>query len=212
MIPSGYSRNVISGTLPGGEIFQTGFWCDEAPSDLAATQTQADALATDWNNKSADTGHPASFLATGSTIDKITVYSYLDTSGKATYVAESALTNPTITGAQTLPDQVALVSTLTTGVSGRRNRGRMYWPVNKASLSGGQISGTTALQLATWVANFLTSVNGDLGDQHVVVLSQVGGTSHAVTGVTVDTKFDIQRRRADKIQPSSFQSVAVTHP
>lgn len=210
MIPLGYSRNVISGSLPNGEIWATGFWCDEAPSDQAATQTQANDFATDLNARWGITGAPNNHWAAGTTADKITVYSYLDTTGRATHVAEAALT-ATSSNTQSCPNQVSICTTLLTGVAGRRNRGRMFWPANApAALTNGELSSAWVDNLATWLAGTITSLNGDLGGQHVVVLSQVAGTSHSVNAVSVDSRLDIQRRRADRERPAHTKVLAVT--
>jgi hypothetical protein len=210
MIPSGYSRNVFQGTLAGGEIFQTSFWCNEAPSDQAATQAQADAIASKWNADKGVSGNPLGMISSGSSYDSITTYSYLDNTGKATFVGHTVLATSTGVTAQNLPDQCCLVATLLTGNAGRRNRGRMYFPLQVATLTSGQVSSTLTSGFATWLSSFFTHVNSTLGTQHIVVLSQIGGTSHTVNAVQVDSKIDIQRRRADKVIPITKSLVAVT--
>ena len=210
MIPSGYSRNVISGKLPGGEIWQSSFWCDEAPSDQAATQSQADAFASDISSALTTAGTPIDHMCAGSTIDTLTTYSYLDATGHATHVAVSNITGGAAALTQTLPDQCCLVVTLLTGVAGRRHRGRLYIPYLADTLSGGQVSSSKITDIAAWWSSLITALNGDLGGQHVVVLSQAGGSSVSVNAVQVDSKIDIQRRRADKVQPASKAVHVVT--
>lgn len=209
-IPSGYSRNVISGKLPGGEIWQCSLWANEAPSDLAATQAQATAFAGKIQTDAANAGSPVSLLASGGTMDLLTTYSYLDSSGKATFVANAPITTSAPAGTQTLPDQVTLCVTLLTGLAGRRHRGRVFVPYQTGALTAGQISNTIATNVATWWSTLITHLNSTLGTQHIVVLSQVAGTSNTVNAVQVDTKLDIQRRRADKVVPTSKALVAVT--
>lgn len=210
MIPSGYSRNVISGALPNGEMWATSFWCDEAPSDQAATQTQANKIAADLNARWSVTGSPTNFASSGTTFSTLTTYSYLDTTGKAKYVAEAALTG-TSSNTQSCPNQVSIVTTLLTGNAGRRNRGRMYWPCNAPpGMTNGELPSAWVDNLAAWLSGTITAVNGDLGGQHVCVLSQVGGTSHSVNAVKVDSRFDIQRRRADREHPAYQKTVTVT--
>jgi hypothetical protein len=195
-IPSGYSRTVISGHMPNGEIFQTGFWCDEAPSTQAATQTQAADFAEDltgsWGNAHTISG----MLSTDTGIDLVTAYSYLDGSGKATYVGESTVSLAGTVSAPTMPNQCAVAMTLQTGMAGRRHRGRMYWPVNAGALNNGELSNTAVSNAALWLSALITAWNARLGDQHVVVLSQVAGTSAPVTAVRVNSTIDTQRRRA----------------
>jgi hypothetical protein len=97
-----------------------------------------------------------------------------------------------------MPNQVAIVVTLQTGFSGRRNRGRYYLPCTRlATLNLGQIPSTTVTAVALNAKAFLDAVNSAVG-QPVSVLSQVAGSAKPVTGVRVDSKFDIQRRRANR--------------
>lgn len=210
MIPSGYSRNVIAGSLPGGESFQMSIWCNEAPSDEAATQSQADAFASDFSTKLADTGAPKSFLATGGAYQTVTTYSYLDTSGRATFGAEAAITGGAGAATQALPDQCALVITLLTGYSGRRNRGRIYMPLSATTVTAGQVSSTNVDNIATWWKDLLVAWNGHIGTQKCVVLSQTRGDGKEITEVVVDSKIDTQRRRADKVIPTYSKSLPLS--
>lgn len=210
MIPSGYSRNVVKGTLPGSEIFEISFWTDEAPADQGATQTQADNFAGEWSTAMANTGSPKGFLPVGGSFDELTVYSYLDNTGKASHIGQTAIAGGAGTTAQIMPDQCALVATLQTGFAGRRNRGRMYFPYLAVGLSGGQVPSSNVDNFATWLSNLITALNSHLGGQHVCVLSQVAGTSHSVSAIKVDSKVDIQRRRADKVVPTHTSTVTVT--
>src|SRR5690348_18342262 len=75
-IPLGYSRTVLSGHLGNGEIFQTGFWASEAPSDANAAATQAQAVATYLEAHWSDAGSPTCLIRSDSGYDKVTVYSY----------------------------------------------------------------------------------------------------------------------------------------
>lgn len=206
MIPLGYSRNVISGHLPGGESFQMSVWANEAPSDEAATQAQADAFASDFSTKLAGTGSPTSFLGSAGGYDKITVYSYLDNTGKATFGAESNITGGTGGTTQALPDQVALVITLLTGYSGRRNRGRIYMPMQASTITNGQISTTNVDNISAWWKGLFDAWNAHLGTQKLVVLSQIRGDGKPIVSLEVDSKLDIQRRRADKVVPAYSKS------
>jgi hypothetical protein len=211
-IPSGYSRSTFSGHLRNGEEFAWSVWCDEAPSDQAATQSQADAFANDFNVAAATTGNPNALIDSDSGYDTVTVYSYLTSSGRATHIAEASIARAGTGSSGVLPNQAALVVTLLTDNAGRRSRGRVYLPCNGLDLATGQAAGGTVTNVATWFANFLTALNGDLGDQHVVVLSQVGEVSTPITSTRVDSKIDTQRRRSKSETVLSKSSHAVTHP
>lgn len=209
-IPLGYSRHVLIGHLSGGEIFQTGFWVSEAPSDAAATTADAQAVATYLNAHWADTGSPVSLLDSASGYDSIKVYSYPNGGPDASYVGEANLTGAVGTGTQSLPDQCALVISLHTGMSGRRHKGRMYLPMTKGTVAtGGQLAGSLVNNYATWWATTFGGINSAVSPGFAVVLSQVAGSAQRVTEVAVDTRVDIQRRRADRIVPAATATAAV---
>lgn len=209
-IPSGYSRNTIAGTLPNGEIFATSFWCNEGPTTLDATQTQADTLGqlfgTEWNSGA---GSPAGLVPAACTVDSFTTYSYLDNSGKASFVGVHTLALVGVANSQSMPDQCALVTTLNTGASGRRHRGRMYWPALYGLTGNGQMGPALCDGLSQWLATYFGGVNSHLGDQRVVVLSQAAGNSRAVTAIKVDSVVDTQRRRAQSQSASHSISTAI---
>lgn len=209
-IPSGFSRNVISGKLPGGEIWQCSLWANEAPSDQNATAAQATAWAGKVSTDLAATGSPLNFMAAGATVDTLTTYSYLDSTGKATYVGTAAITGGTASGSQGLPDQCSLAVTLLTGHAGRRNRGRIFMPCHAGTITNGQLTSASVSAIATWWSNLITHLNSTIGAQHICVLSQAGASSYTVNAVQVDSKIDIQRRRADKLQPTYKSVVVVT--
>lgn len=201
-VPSGYSRNIIRGHLEGGEIFEWGFWIAEAPSNAAAANTQAAAIATAYTSSAATGTPPANFLSSTEGIDEVRVYSYVTGGTTADFVGSAPLV---VAGSSvsTMPNQVAIVVTLETGFSGRRNRGRYYLPCSRlATLTLGQIPSATVTAIALNAKTFLDAVNSAAG-QPVSVLSQVAGSAKPVTAVRVDSKFDIQRRRANR-EPASF--------
>ena len=209
MIPSGYSKTVLEGTLPGGEIWQCGIWANEAPSDEAATQAQADAFGADftttWGGSHNNIGN---FWASNTGITQLRTYSYLDDSGKATYVGVHDLSHFG-SATQSMPDQIALAITLQTGYSGRRRRGRIYWPVNAGALSSGQLSEAQCGNFCDFFATLLDAWNTHLASQSMVVLSQVAGNSHPITAIRVDSKLDTQRRRAQSMAANATATQAL---
>lgn len=210
MIPSGYSRSVFSGHLPGGEIWQTGVWANEAPSDQSATQDQADAFAADFALYWDAAGGLGSINPGSVGADRVTVYSYLDNSGHATHVAESALSKVG-SGSPIFPNQVTLCMTLLTSVAGRRARGRNYLPALKVTLdSNGEVASTQLSSLVGAWAGLINALNGELGDQRIGVLSQVGGTFQTATAVRGDSRLDIQRRRANSQTVEFTQTVGLS--
>lgn len=130
--------------------------------------------------------------------------------------ATHAMTPVVGSGSSIHPPYVALVATTLTGRAGRSFRGRMYLPVTALGVSGttGQQSGNPsgfATNLASWLSNhaawtYWTGVTGAAP----VVMTQTGATPENITAVRVDTKFDSQRGREDKLVPTATSSAAVT--
>lgn len=204
-IPLGYSRNVIRGHLIGGEIFEWGFWSAEAPSDDAAANAQAAAVATAYTSAIGTGTGPHTFLSSGEGIDQVRVYSYTTGGPSAQHVGSAALVQ-TSASVATCPNQVAVVCTLQTGFSGRRNRGRVYLPCTHTSaLVSGQLSSAQVTALAQFMQKFFQNVNAAV-TQPIVVLSQVAGSANDVVTIRVDSRLDIQRRRANRQAPAFSQS------
>jgi hypothetical protein len=100
---------------------------------------------------------------------------------------------------------------LLTAVAGRRARGRVYLPANVISVDqSGNYQPNQLGGLAIWFADFLTGLNSTETPQHVGVLSQKFGTFQSVNVVKIDSKPDIQRRRANKQTPTSVSTAIVT--
>lgn len=198
-IPLGYSRHVLSGHLPNGEKFQTGFWVSQAPSDAAAATSDAQAVAGVLNGRWATLGSPTTIMSAGAGFDTITVYSYPSGGPDASFVGQANLTGAAGTASPQLIDQMAVCCTLNTGLSGRTHRGRMFIPCNApGTLSSGQLGTSVVSNLATWMKDTFDAVNSATSPGFVVVLSQKLGTAQRVTSVTVDSRIDIQRRRSDR--------------
>lgn len=85
----------------------------------------------------------------------------------------------------------------------------MYLPADGAVLTAHQITGTQAQDVAAAVRDMLDlgSVDATHGP---IVLSQVAGTHAPVTTARVDTKPDIQRRRAESLAPASVHHADLT--
>lgn len=195
-IPAGFARIVWSGTLASGETFETGFYV----ADHSGQQSDADTLAfTEAANVATDLGTWwGAHEATSCALKTVTAYCYPDGGPAAKYVGQAAVSG--VVGTQSsniLPDQCCVCVTLNTGAAGRRNRGRMYVPLTSAILdSSAQIPQTTtdalAAAMATHLNRFASTVPG------AVVVSQVASNARSIIQLVVDSRVDIQRRRADK--------------
>lgn len=116
------------------------------------------------------------------------------------------------TTVMTFPAQVSLAVTLETGASrGYANRGRMFLPCPFVSLgANGLISTAQTQEVAESTKTFLNNVTDNvvsgLGSYSFApaVESKLGnggdGTERLVTGVSVDSRLDIQRSRAKSLR------------
>jgi hypothetical protein len=199
-ITAGHSRTTFSGTLPGGEIFGWSIWTSEAPATVAAAQTQADAYAAAFGTSlGPDVLDPVQLLNTGGSYKRATVYGYLDGTGHASVIATSPCVHPGSSSAHTLPNQCAVVVSLRTALAGRTNKGRIYLPVGNMALdSNGQLPAGDSALIVSWAKRFLDSLNTIASPGKVEIFSTKLGTGTPITTVAVDSRVDIQRRRANR--------------
>jgi hypothetical protein len=200
-------HTTISGTLPGGEVFSTGFDTLGAAGNQATLQSAAQSVA-DYLQANGDPQNDFRAIWNNVTfITKITCYSY---NGGSTSADLQAAVDLALSGNSTQrhANQIALCATLVTGLSGRRHRGRMYWPANGVTVNGAdsQAPAAAAMFLARGVAGILKAQGADI---QPVVVSRVGQSAAPIVGVRVDTRFDVIRARANQQAPTSKQLAAV---
>lgn len=209
-IPNGVTRIVLSGAMPGGEIWSSGFWLDgNPPVDDDAADILAGIIAGFLTASTFDAAF-AGANSSDTTLTEVSVYGYPLGGPNATSVGRAAVTG--VAGTATvglMPDQVCTVLTLLTGNASRRGRGRMYLPATCLNLSSShQIPSAI---MAAWTAgakDFFDRINADGAIGDVAVVSIAGSATRVVTDVRMDSRVDIQRRRADQQAPER-QSVAV---
>jgi len=204
-IPAGSQKFVISGTLGGGEVFQTAFW--STFSDISNV--------TDANLALMAAGAPFVGLMNAAKLLMNTSSSYtaLDSYAYAGGTAAAAHAHATLavvgTGASNHPNQCAHVVTLRTATAGRRGRGRMYFPANGSNHSGasGLINGAQSDGLVDALGVLFQSLSS--AGAPAVVVSQTGGTRATVTSVDADYVPDTQRRRSNKLHSIRHSHAAV---
>jgi len=120
------------------------------------------------------------------------VYTPLDGTSASTVIAHAF---NGVSGGDPLPASMAIVVTLRTALRGKSHRGRVYAGPHIESDNDG--SGNPAAALITAEAvqwtNFLTALSGS--GVTLVVASYLHSTAENVTSVSVDTRWDTQRRR-----------------
>lgn len=195
---AGTVKFIIGGTLAGGETFAWGYQC---LGDPGMSQSALDSF-----NGAASAALTNNFLTTAvkALIPTTTVYrsvkTYLYGGGTSTILQSiNNLTPVAGTGASApLPNQCALVVTLKSGIPGRSNRGRSYLPLGCAGVitGDGQLSAANAQVVATAFASMLSAMKTGIAPIPPVISSSTKSASKPITSVSVDTKFDVQRRRA----------------
>jgi hypothetical protein len=201
MQPAGLTRFILSGTSPEGEIFQTGFY--ELLTNPVTTQAEAQTVVNQMRDQFQDTDTGAAdilatILPTTAAYKEVTGYFYSGASPTAAFVAVAAVdpARGTGTGAGSLPLQTCMVVTLLTGAAGRRNRGRMYIPAYGAVIAANEFTAEIGTIL-NGIKNWWNAAQGSGVDGRFVVYSSVGSTVRNITSLRVDSRPDIQRRRAN---------------
>jgi hypothetical protein len=215
-IPSGVYHVVFGGDLPGGETWQSGFWVQGAvPSDALEANATAELW---WGVLTSEDASGAvriqlTYCSVQVTMRYVRVYPYPSGGPTSPYIGEFS-DDPLVgtSSAPKFPNQVCSVVSLRTALSGRRHRGRMYLPCNGIGLENSANMGTANAQgLAdAWATAFSDwNTSGDNGG--IVVVSQAGTSASPVNNVVVDSRLDIQRRRANR-QTIAYHTQATVTP
>lgn len=198
-IPVGMNRVVFVGHLPSGEIFNTSFWTfGNNPANQADANVWAARIASLFQTQGLATAR--GMIPSTAGYDTVKTYHYPTGGPNADLLGAASIVGGTGTGASAgLPEQTCIVVSLRTGYAGRSARGRMYLPCLTSALANHQIAGSLATSIANDMAGFLGAVGDDINEGTPMVLSQVGaGSYHQITQTVVDTRPDIQRRRANR--------------
>jgi hypothetical protein len=132
-------------------------------------------------------------------ITEISAYAYTTTSGEATVVSHVPVS--IAGGASTtteLPLQCAYVISTRCAVNGRRFRGRFYVPLTSVTLTNHQL---TTAQCTSILTGWQTAINvlaTAVPPLEPVVVSNTGSVATPITEISMDTRVDIQRRRANR--------------
>lgn len=208
---AGVIKFIFSGTLLGGEVFAHGFQGSAVINETQADLTRICNQVRDLWQANFLTAAIRNYFHTATVWTNLTAYYYSGGANTSlTAVAPIATGAGTLAGSP-LPNQLAVVATLLTGVPGRSNRGRSYLPApNAAQLANGQLPTATATALATQFGAFLTAVKAYNGSEVIpCVASPHTGLIRSLTSVRVDTKLDTQRRRANKTAITSASTVNI---
>lgn len=200
-------KGVIEGSV-GPDTWSCGFYAQAAG---AVTAAQVDAIAGAWDTDNKTEESPNAYtqvagaLSAETSIDRISVY-YLPTlPGKAYEVAERSVNVGGQASGHYAPLQMAICVTLESGLAGRRKRGRIYTPATGVNLDATHSIGQGEMDAvaAAWAAligNFLDAVraNGGGDTARIVIASTAGGYTTEVSGLSIDSRPDVIRARANK--------------
>jgi hypothetical protein len=211
VLPAGLCKIVISGTLPGGEVFahSQGFDIQTEP----VTQTVLNTFTQQASDLWVSTFLTAAVTACYPTVTawkQVRGYLY-GSAGKSVLVANANPINvPGTNGGSPCPNQVAHVLTTLTGVPGRSHRGRVYLPAPGTSLlTAGQVTTANNTTIVNAYAAWLNAIrNSATAPGFGVVASSTQGAMFTMTQIAGNTRLDVQRRRANK-QAATATAVAV---
>lgn len=199
-----YVRLVMSGTLRSSQTWSMGMsWLVTVPhtqSELLAWLGVMDpAVKTFFSIPSIQT----TMWDNTTSYTRLTAYEYTAAGGAASQaqVFSSGVTGTTTAGA---PSQLSLVLSVRSGIGGRNKRGRLYLPVTSRTGIGvlGQGNTSDTLNVANAFKSLVNTGNAShIGTDAVIfgIASRASGFTVAAQDVKVDTKYDTQRRRTDKV-------------
>lgn len=199
--PDNITKIVLEGSLGQNEVFATGWWVRAAiPPDTASLQASTDLLRTFMQTGSTGPlATLASLIDAGARYNGIRTYFYPSGASQALFQAYSPFTSLYQgSGTGSLPLQTALVATLRSATLGRRSRGRMYLPCTAQPLTGHQVALTQLQSLTAALKATFNYAQGAGGLGFATVVSFTGHATHDVTQITMDSRTDVQRRRAGK--------------
>lgn len=194
---------VISGQIQGVQSWSCGLWVWHStlsPSH-AQLQTYISDLYGPLNVWLAAAGGPMKLCSADTEANHLAVYYYPPNSDVATEQAEGSLGVFVGLGSNSIPTQSSVVLSLRTGLPGRVNKGRLYWPATGPALTSHQIASALAGTLASTTATAIAGINAltlDGDNATVAVATSLRDFPADVTQVVVDSRVDTQRRRADK--------------
>lgn len=196
--PGQCARVLLSGALPGGDRWASGFYREDI-DDGVTMQSYAATIRDSSTFQSFYTALIGIF-ATGTTLDQIDTYRY--ETGRA--AVDHGVVS--VTGAQSaitpsMPNQSALVLTLRSSNTSRSGRGRMYLPYTRPGTDS-----TTGLVPANLVTAVVTAGWNFLEGSQAIVLSETETQKRPVVRVDADRILDTMRSRSDKLNSTRISA------
>lgn len=219
-LPVGFPvLSVRLGGACGTDRWSSGFWMSFGSGVTTLAQADLDTfIALCLSSFQTNVWGPASNPLKGSNASGVTLDSAQGTyynAGVATFSSRQTQTPVAGTNSSgSYHAAAALVCTLLTDQSNRRNRGRMYLPATAPNATNTTLQWSVAPPHAAQMKTYFDALNAaslawDSGNTHrVAVVSRVGtGQARSVQRVRIDSVIDSQRGRSDKFVPV-FTSVS----
>jgi hypothetical protein len=189
-VPIGFAQVRFSWTVSGDAeaMYST---IGVSPPALATATSIANDADTRWLTNVAAAAFTSNTYVVGST------YVSFNEGGPGPSIAEVGTPTPGTAVVSPPPNNVAALVAKTTGVGGRRNKGRMYLPpffLQEADVTAsGAITNTVITALNTRLNNFRTAMEG-LG-YILVLFHSDGGVPTPITSLSLDARVATQRKR-----------------
>lgn len=208
-IPAGVSRISILGTFGSGDIFDASLWYQgltiASDADAAARAAAFAGLLT-----TAPTKADMSFcLGPNDNVTAVKIYHYATGGSAATYIGTAGVSGMPGTGLGEQGLQACVVMTFLTALSGRKYKGRIYWPATGLTYTGNNYHSSDLTSLVTGFTTLLNAYTAAETGSTPVVVSATGSVATPVVQIRTDSKTDIQRRRANKQAPITTVVTAV---
>lgn len=202
-IPANVYRVVPSGSLPGGEIWASGWW---VAGDAPDTAVEANAVAQLWMEACMLETDPGPFYDLSTSywsnqckLERVSIYSYPAGGPTADVVGVFEEEHVGAHSSALVPNQIAMCVSMRTGLAGRRARGRAYMPINYPIITpDGQFGGAMCTQIADDFAGMFSDWTSNHAGQVPSVVSSAGSAHHPITTIIIDSRPDVQRRRANR--------------
>lgn len=192
----------INGTLGQGEVFSFGFWVDTLKSFTQASFAAANlAMTNAFVANSILTLR--SYVDAAASYAEVRSYYYGSTAGQpAEFIASTAIGSGAGVGTGSNPLQTCVVASLRSAVLTGRGRGRMYIPFTGRALANHEVDSATCTTIANAVKSMLADASANMtagsASEGPIVWSPTSSAANLVNNIIVDSRTDVQRRRAGK--------------
>lgn len=214
MIPAGVCRMVMYGTLPGGEIWNAGYFIDipaSSPTEASSFATTAFTVLSDGTGTHFGARLAAKWLHNGSTFAGVKCYSYNSAGTHATYKGQSSGGALVGTALGSLTNPTSVVLTVNTALAGSTHRGRIYMPAvgQIPDTINGYFPSTDVANLCAAFATDIKTASNFSTQAHLIVVSQKLTSFMPAVSISVDQRPDTQRRRANRQAKGTRSTTAI---